>query len=141
MTSLDSSMTKKPGQSNQKRRSLTNVWLVSSSITLNKSFWTTKRYLKKYFEKVPSWHLLVESKQSKHQINVWNISKVKNKDKSTTSFYRWLWIYLIQCSCVSLDEFEHDASRELALFLKKYKRFAIYFVFKRFKSACFLSVN
>ena len=61
---------------------------------------------------IPSWHLLVQSQQRKHQNNAWNMFNVDNKDIRMISLilfwylYHWLWTDFKHCSNVSVVDFE-----------------------------------
>ena len=61
---------------------------------------------------LPTWHLLVQSQQCKHQDNVWNLFKINNKVTRMTSM-TLLWCLYCQlltdfthCSTVSMFDFE-----------------------------------
>ena len=67
-----------------------------------------------FFTWKPSWRLLVQSQQWKHQNNARNLFKVNNKDTNTTplkSFwcsYCEIWTNFTHCSGVSIADFEQS---------------------------------
>ena len=67
--------------------------LGSSSIEYKSSCLFSNIYQVFYILPMPSWHLLVQSQQWKHQNNVWNMFKVNNKDTKTTSLTSFWCLY------------------------------------------------
>ena len=58
-------------------------------------------------------HLLVQSQQWKHQKNVWNLFRVKDKDTITKSITHWT--DLTYCCGVSITNFEQTSLRNIGL--------------------------
>ena len=58
-------------------------------------------------------HLLVQSQQGKHQKNVWNLFRVKDKDTITKSITHWT--DLTYCCGVSITNFEKTSLRNIGL--------------------------
>ena len=64
------------------------------------------------YDSQPNGHLLVQSKEWKHQSNVWNLFKLKNENTRTMPImslwclYCQLWTDFRHCSDISIIDFE-----------------------------------